>query len=132
MSALTVQEAETLLSDAQLEPCVEGGLLEMKELVNACLDAGIPAIVGADACESGSCAPKARLVVRSEDLERARVLLRDRWLASVESLGVGFAGPPVQDPEQGTTGSDEVRCPACGTAGPLVHGACSDCGLQLE
>jgi predicted amidophosphoribosyltransferase len=23
-------------------------------------------------------------------------------------------------------------CPACGTAAPLVRGACSDCGLQLE
>lgn len=23
-------------------------------------------------------------------------------------------------------------CPACGTAAPLVEGACSDCGLVLE
>lgn len=28
--------------------------------------------------------------------------------------------------------SDEPPCPACGTAAPLVDGACSDCGLQLE
>jgi predicted amidophosphoribosyltransferase len=28
--------------------------------------------------------------------------------------------------------SDEPPCPACGTAAPLVAGACSDCGLQLE
>jgi hypothetical protein len=28
--------------------------------------------------------------------------------------------------------SDEPPCPACGTAAPLVGGACSDCGLQLE
>ncbi|MCX5742256.1 MAG: hypothetical protein NT062_07150 [Proteobacteria bacterium] len=26
---------------------------------------------------------------------------------------------------------DEPPCPACGTAAPLVDGACSDCGLQL-
>jgi len=26
---------------------------------------------------------------------------------------------------------DEPPCPACGTAAPLVRGACSDCGLQL-
>jgi predicted amidophosphoribosyltransferase len=26
----------------------------------------------------------------------------------------------------------ELPCPACGTAAPLVEGACSDCGLQLE
>jgi len=30
-------------------------------------------------------------------------------------------------PEEG-----ELPCPACGTAAPLVAGACSDCGLQLE
>jgi hypothetical protein len=28
--------------------------------------------------------------------------------------------------------SEEPPCPACGTAAPLVEGACSDCGLQLE
>jgi hypothetical protein len=27
---------------------------------------------------------------------------------------------------------EEMPCPACGTAAPLVEGACSDCGLQLE
>jgi len=27
---------------------------------------------------------------------------------------------------------DEPPCPACGTAAPLVDGACSDCGLQLD
>jgi hypothetical protein len=27
--------------------------------------------------------------------------------------------------------TDELPCPACGTAAPLVDGACSDCGLQL-
>lgn len=28
--------------------------------------------------------------------------------------------------------ADDPPCPACGTAAPLVNGACSDCGLQLE
>lgn len=27
---------------------------------------------------------------------------------------------------------DELPCPACGHAAPLVEGACADCGLQLE
>lgn len=27
---------------------------------------------------------------------------------------------------------EEPPCPACGTAAPLVDGACSDCGLMLE
>ncbi len=30
------------------------------------------------------------------------------------------------------TEEGELPCPACGTAAPLVDGACSDCGLQLE
>lgn len=32
---------------------------------------------------------------------------------------------------QEVDGEDEPPCPACGTAAPLVDGACSDCGLQL-
>jgi hypothetical protein len=28
--------------------------------------------------------------------------------------------------------TEHPPCPACGTAAPLVDGACSDCGLQLE
>lgn len=30
------------------------------------------------------------------------------------------------------TAEGELPCPACGTAAPLVEGACSDCGLVLE
>jgi hypothetical protein len=31
------------------------------------------------------------------------------------------------------SGADEAPpCPACGTAAPLMNGACTDCGLQLE
>ena len=26
---------------------------------------------------------------------------------------------------------EEPPCPCCGTAAPLIAGACSDCGLQL-
>jgi hypothetical protein len=36
------------------------------------------------------------------------------------------------EPVKLDTSSDELPCPACGTAAPLVEGACSDCGLQLE
>jgi predicted nucleic acid-binding Zn ribbon protein len=38
---------------------------------------------------------------------------------------VAVAMPEVADGEH-------LPCPACGTAAPLVEGACSDCGLQLE
>ncbi len=35
--------------------------------------------------------------------------------------------PAAPIPEDG-----EPPCPACGTAAPLLEGACSDCGLQLD
>jgi predicted amidophosphoribosyltransferase len=40
----------------------------------------------------------------------------------------GLAPMFVPAPAEG----EELACPACGTAAPLVDGACSDCGLQLE
>jgi hypothetical protein len=129
MSGITVLQAEEMLSDAELVPYVEGGVREMKELVNACLDAGIPALVGAEPCADGaSCAPKAQLVVRASDVDRVRGLMRDRWVELVEGLGVDAVGAPSRD----APGDGELACPACGTAAPLVEGACSDCGLQLE
>ena len=132
MSALTVQEAEALLSDAELAPCVEGGLAEMKELAQACLDAGIAATIGAGEDEQNRGTPRAQLVVRAQDIELVRGLLRDRWLSLVESLGVDVAAPAAQAARSDTGDADDPPCPACGTAAPLVGGACSDCGLQLE
>ena len=46
------------------------------------------------------------------------------WHAALAAEGVA----PVKLEMVG----DELPCPACGTAAPLVDGACSDCGLQLE
>jgi hypothetical protein len=67
-------------------------------------------------------------MVRAGDLPRASEVFRARWNQMVESLGIeGGAPPSVVIPEEG-----ELPCPACGTAAPLVEGACSDCGLQLE
>jgi hypothetical protein len=33
---------------------------------------------------------------------------------------------------EAAAGEGDPPCPACGTVAPLVAGACSDCGLQLE
>ena len=52
-------------------------------------------------------------------------ILHQDWLQMVEREGLS----PVQAAARGDT--DEPPCPACGTAAPLVDGACSDCGLQL-
>jgi hypothetical protein len=51
-------------------------------------------------------------------------LLHGDWRAAFEAEGL----EPVKLEMKG----DELPCPACGTAAPLVEGACSDCGLQLE
>ena len=47
------------------------------------------------------------------------------WQQMLEREGL----PPVQADAVGEDG--EPPCPACGTAAPLIDGACSDCGLQL-
>lgn len=122
------READALLRDAELTKCMEGALREMRELEEACLTAGIPALVGMEACAKPNCTPKAQLMVRNEDLQRASALFRERWNEMVASLGVEPSSlVPANVPEEG-----ELPCPACGTAAPLEDGACSDCGLQLE
>jgi len=42
---------------------------------------------------------------------------------------VCLTSPPAED--AGGEQDGEPPCPACGTAAPLVDGACSDCGLVL-
>jgi len=49
------------------------------------------------------------------------------WFAMLENEGTEFAVTDLAPNEEG-----ELPCPACGTVAPLVDGACSDCGLQLE
>jgi hypothetical protein len=55
-------------------------------------------------------------------------LLHGDWRAQLEREGLA----PVDAAAATTADDDEPPCPACGTAAPLVDGACSDCGLQLE
>ena len=54
-------------------------------------------------------------------------LQQSEWMEMVAREGTAMAAPQGElDPEA------EPPCPGCGTAAPLVEGACSDCGLQLE
>jgi hypothetical protein len=55
--------------------------------------------------------------------------MRREWSELVEREGTAAAEVPL-GVELETEG--DMPCPACGTAAPLVGGACSDCGLQLE
>ena len=66
--------------------------------------------------------------MREADLPQVGALLRREWQALVEREGTG--GRPLFgiEPADG----EEPPCPCCGTAAPLVAGACGECGLQLE
>ena len=135
--ALTEEDVQRMLgADVEVAPCMEAPLADLKALRAACLQAGIPALIGApDACGSGKCSTKAQLLVRDEDVPRVQGLLRERWEDSVRALGVEpSAGVPVTGAllAAAEEGEGDLPCPACGTAAPLVEGACSDCGLQLE
>ncbi|HWM87990.1 MAG TPA: hypothetical protein VNO33_19180 [Kofleriaceae bacterium] len=54
--------------------------------------------------------------------------MRRDWKDLLEREGVDPAAPVGVEAAEG----EEPPCPACGTAAPLVSGACSECGLQLE
>ncbi|XXF81678.1 hypothetical protein P2318_30490 [Myxococcaceae bacterium GXIMD 01537] len=122
-------DAEKVLEDSRLVACMETSLSDARALVEACLSMEVPARVSREACSKPSCSPKFRVMVREEDSPRVSALLRQRWLDSLEREGIAptQAPPPAADSEDG-----ELPCPACGTAAPLVDGACGDCGLQLE
>ena len=51
--------------------------------------------------------------------------MRAEW---EDSLALEGLDPVIAAP---VTADGDPPCPACGTAAPLVSGACSACGLQL-
>jgi hypothetical protein len=125
---MTPQEAERALAETEVVPCVEAPLSDARALVAACLSQGMPALLSREACSKPSCSPKFQVLVRREDAPRVAGILQERWLASIQREGlVSQPQPLLTEPQEG-----EPPCPACGTAAPLVDGACSDCGLQLE
>ncbi|HEX8439114.1 hypothetical protein [Archangium sp.] len=125
---MTSHEAEKALAEADVVPCVEMGLADARKLVEACLAEGVPALVHREACSKPSCSPKFQVLVRPEDTSRVAGLLRQGWMDSLQREGL----VPAQPAPQAVSEDGEPPCPACGTAAPLVQGACSDCGLQLE
>lgn len=124
---MTPHEAEQALAEADVVPCVEMGLADARRLVETCLAEGVPAIVHREACSKPSCSPKFQVLVRPEDTSRVAGLLQRGWMESLQREGLMPQQALQPLPEEG-----ELPCPACGTAAPLVAGACSDCGLQLE
>jgi len=124
-------DVETALADAELVPCLQAPLADAKELRAACLEADIPVLLDRAACcgQGGcGCAPKIELLARPEDAPKVARLLDERWRALARREGtVDETHPSVAAPAD----AEATACPACGTIGPLVDGACADCGLQL-
>jgi hypothetical protein len=66
---------------------------------------------------------------------RISVIKDQQWRDMVAREGgavPALAMPQVGGDDDGDGADAELPCPACGLAAPLVEGACSDCGLQLE
>lgn len=130
MPAMDAKEAAHVLEDAEVVPVLQATIPQGKEVLAASLEAGIPAVLGGGpGCSTGGCAPRVVLYAREEDLPELRTLLEKRWHALLQQEGtLRSASPGGSEAEP----DGEPPCPACGTAAPLVDGACSDCGLQLE
>ena len=126
---MTKEEALKQLEDAEVVPCLTAGVADIKEVLDVCLAAGIPALLDRqETCgEHGHpCTPKIDLCVRPDDLPKVMALMHERWqnmLAQEGTLAECEADPATED---------DPPCPACGVAAPLVDGACKECGLQLE
>jgi hypothetical protein len=130
--------ADALLATVnELIPAAEGAIPQARELERRLLAEDIPVALARppprECCGGGGCAcgTKLQLLVREEDVPRLSALLHADWMEAVAQEGT-VAGP-VQALVTGGEGSaEELACPACGFKGPLVEGACGDCGLQLE
>jgi len=117
-------------AESELVACLTAPLPEAKELLAACEAAEIEAhLERGVCCGKGGCAcpPKMALFVAREDIPQVARLIQSRWTGLLEREGIETAGLGAPAEPEG-----EPPCPACGTAAPLVEGACSDCGLQLE
>jgi len=123
------EQALQELEDAEVVPCVSAGIADAKELLDACLEAEIPAILDRQEACAGhghSCTPRFDLCVRPEDVPKVRTLLHARWKALLDREGT------LADGVAGTAEGDNLPCPGCGCTADLVEGACPECGLQLD
>lgn len=126
---MTKDEALKELEDAEVVPCATAGIADIKEVLDACLAAGIPAILDRqDSCggHGGTCSPRIDLCVRPDDLPKVMAMMHARWQDLLDQEGT------LAECDSAPAEGDEPPCPACGIAAPLVDGACKGCGLQLE
>ena len=117
------QEEKEQLKEKAVDDAVairEGDLKWMNELYAVLIDSGIPCAVYADpGCKKGCCGDTCRLLVSSQDVERAHERIEAYF---------GEVHPEVRASNDLV---DQGKCPACGS--PVGSGAiaCPDCGLTL-
>jgi len=125
---VTKDEALKALEDAEVVPCISAGIADIKEVLDACLTADIPAILDRqDSCGGGhGCSTRIDLCVRPDDLPKVMTMMHARWQNLLDQEGT------MPDESTGSAEGEDLPCPACGVAAPLAEGACTGCGLQLE
>jgi len=123
---MTPKDAFDALHGQELIPLLEGNVDYVSELVERCIENDVPAMLGS----SDKSHTYGQLLIREEDGERVMGLLQNTWAEMVAAEGTIEDVSVKQSGEVGE--GEELPCPACGTAAPLVQGACSDCGIVLE
>ena len=132
---------QILATEEALVPCVEGMVSYARDVERELLAAEIPALLAKpppkECCGPGGCgcASKVQVMVREADLPKVALLFREAWMEAVQREGTLDSVQLVPMKVDGVALTEPVGdppCPACGTAAPLVEGACSDCGLQLD
>ena len=117
------QEERKRIEETALENMAavrEGDLGWLTELRTVLIDAGIPCDIHTDTgCRKGCCGDKCKLVVSSEDLEKARDRIEEYYME---------VSPELRTAHELIK---EGKCPACGS--PVADGEreCRDCGLPL-
>jgi hypothetical protein len=133
---LSQRDVEAALEGAEVIPVANAGVAEAKEIVAACLAAGVPAMLGRDDHCTKGCAPKLFVLAREEDAPRIAQVMQSRWRDDAIKDGAGqrVIATGVKAAMEAFDESNpdaEPPCPACGHAAALVDGACAECGLQL-
>jgi hypothetical protein len=116
-------EAEELLSDVELVPVLEAPIPDAKRILDTCLAAGLPAVLGRDDHCTKGCAPKLLLLARAEDAPKVGELLRGMWRELVDQEGT------IEARGAAAISDEAMPCPACGAAIPNDAAECPDCGL---
>jgi hypothetical protein len=118
-----VQEEKKRCMDKALKnPVVvrTGDLKWMDELFNLLVDFNIPCVVNADTgCNKGCCGDPYRLLVSSQDVERANERIEEYYAA---------IHPEIQGSKEKIS---QGKCPACSYPVGSDAVECPDCGLTL-